>query len=140
NTRQILQAQNTEKISETQFEIQLTTLIATAQKAYWDLVYAGEDLDVKHRSLELANQTLEENKLRVDIGTLAPIDVVQTQADVASQKENVFISTNNITTSENKNKKMISQDRNPTMFFIKLKAMESPIQSKENTSKLQSRG
>src|SRR5712691_11231584 len=41
NTRQILQAQNNEKMSEIQFEIQLTTLIAQAQKAYWDLVYAG---------------------------------------------------------------------------------------------------
>ena len=35
---------------------------------------------------ELANQTLDENKLRVDIGTLAPIDVVQTQADVQVNK------------------------------------------------------
>ena len=127
NTRQILQAQNNEKMSEVQFEIQLTTLIATAQKGYWDLVYAGEDLDVKRRSLELANQTLDENKLRVDIGTLAPIDVVQTQADVASRQEQVVVSTYNVTTSEDQLKKMISQDKDPTMFLVKLKAMEAPI-------------
>src|SRR5438552_6930795 len=126
NTRQILQAQNNEKMSEVQFEIQLTTLIATAQKGYWDLVYAGEDLDVKRRSLELANQTLDENKLRVDIGTLAPIDVVQTQADVASRQEQVVVSTYNVTTSEDQIKKLISDDKDPAMFFIKLKAMESP--------------
>jgi len=126
NTRQILQGQNNEKISEIQFEIQLINFIAQAQKAYWDLVFAGEDLNVKQRSLELANQTLDENKMKVDIGTLAPIDVVQTQADVASRQEQVVVSTYNVTTSEDQIKKLISDDKDPAMFFIKLKAMESP--------------
>ena len=111
NTRQILQGQNNEKISEIQFEIQLINFIAQAQKAYWDLVFAGEDLNVKQRSLELANQTLDENKMKVDIGTLAPIDVVQTQADVASRQEQVVVSTYNVTTSEDQIKKLISDDR-----------------------------
>src|SRR5207249_7943078 len=61
NTRQIMMGQNTEKISETAFEIQLTNLLVQAQKSYWDLVFAGQDLDVKRRSLELAQHTLDEN-------------------------------------------------------------------------------
>src|SRR5437867_3457694 len=126
NTHQILQGQNNEKISEIQFEIQLINFIAQAQKAYWDLVFAGEDLNVKQRSLELANQTLEENKMRVDIVTLAHIDVVQTQADVASRQEQVVVSTYNVTTSEDQIKKLISDDKDPAMFLVKLKAMESP--------------
>ncbi len=73
---QIFTGQNNERISETQFEIQVTNLLVQAQKAYWDLVFAGEDLNVKQRSLDLAQQTLDENKMRVEIGTLAPIDVV----------------------------------------------------------------
>ena len=47
NTRQIIVGQNNEKLSEIQFETQITNLIVTAQKTYWDLVFAAEDLKVK---------------------------------------------------------------------------------------------
>ena len=127
NMRQIIQGENTEKISEIGFEIQLTNLIVQAQKSYWDLVFAGQDLNVKQRSLELAQQTLEENKMKVEIGTLAPIDVVQTQADVASRRDLLVVSTYNVTAAEDQIKKMTSSDKDPAMFLVKLRAEESPI-------------
>jgi outer membrane protein TolC len=126
NTRQILIGQNNEKISEIAFEIQLTNLLVQAQKSYWDLVFAGQDLGVKQRSLELAQRTLEENKMKVEIGTLAPIDVVQTQADVAARREQLVVSTFNVTTAEDQIKKMTSSDKDPAMFLIKLRAQDSP--------------
>jgi outer membrane protein len=126
NTRQILIGQNNEKMSEIAFEIQLTNLMVAAQKSYWDLVFAGQDLGVKQRSLELANRTLDENKMKVEIGTLAPIDVVQTQADVAARREQLVISTFNVTSAEDQIKKMTSSDKDPAMFLIKLRAQDSP--------------
>ena len=84
NLRQVLEGQNTEKISEAAFELQLTTLIVQAQKSYWDLVFAGQDLSVKQSSLDLAKKTLDDNSQKVDIGTLAPVDLIQTQAQIAS--------------------------------------------------------
>ena len=126
NMHQILAGQNNEKISETQFEIQMTSLLVQAQKAYWDLVFAGEDLNVKQRSLDLAQRTLDENKMKVEIGTLAPIDVVQTQSDVASRREQLVLSTYNVTQSEDQIKKLTSSDKDPTMFLVKLRAQESP--------------
>jgi outer membrane protein len=124
--RQILISKNNEKISETQFEIQVTNLLSQAQKSYWDLVFAGEDLKVKQRSLELAQRTLDENKMKVEIGTLAPIDVVQTQSDVASRREQFVVSTYNVTAAEDQIKKLTSSDKDPSMFLIKLQASESP--------------
>ena len=124
--RQILIGKNNEKISETQFEIQVTNLLAQAQKAYWDLVFAGEDLKVKQRSLELAQRTLDENKMKVEIGTLAPIDVVQTQSDVASRREQFVVSTYNVTSAEDQIKKLTSSDKDPSMFLVRLQASESP--------------
>src|SRR5262249_10730514 len=91
NTRQILSGQNNEKMSEIAFELQLISLIAQAQKSYWDLVFAGQDLDVKKRSLDLALRTLDENKMKVEIGTLAPVDVLQTESDVASRREQLVV-------------------------------------------------
>jgi outer membrane protein TolC len=126
NTRQILIGQNNEKMSEIGFEIQLTNLLVQAQKSYWDLVFAGQDLGVKQRSLELAQTTLEENKMKVEIGTLAPIDVVQTQADVAARREQLVVSTFNVTSAEDQIKKMTSSDKDPAMFLIKLRALDSP--------------
>jgi len=123
---QIFTGQNNERISETQFEIQVTNLLVQAQKAYWDLVFAGEDLNVKQRSLDLAQQTLDENKMRVEIGTLAPIDVVQTQADVASRREQLVLSTYNVTQAEDQIKKMTSDDKDPAMFLVRLRASEAP--------------
>jgi len=126
NTRQILTARNNEKISEIAFELQLTNLLVQAQKSYWDLVFANQDLGVKQRSLELAQRTLEENKTKVEIGTLAPIDVVQTQADVAARREQLVVSTFNVTSAEDQIKKLTSSDKDPSMFLIKLRALDSP--------------
>src|SRR5204863_2998314 len=106
--RQINQALNNEKISETQFEIQLTSLLATAQKAYWDLVYSEGDLKVKQASLKLAKKTLEENKQKVEIGTMARIDVIQTQLDVAQRNDIVVSSTGTVTQAQDQIKKLIS--------------------------------
>jgi len=126
NTRQILIGQNNEKMSEIGFEIQLTNLLVQAQKSYWDLVFAGQDLGVKQRSLELAQRTLEENKMKVEIGTLARIDVVQTEADVASRREQLVVSTFNVTSAEDQIKKLTSSDKDPAMFLIKLRAQDAP--------------
>ncbi len=126
--RQIMIGRNNEKISETQFEIQISNLIAQAQKTYWDLVFAGEDLKVKQRSLELAQRTLDENKMKVEIGTLAPIDVVQTQSEVATRREQLVVSTFNVTQTEDQIKKLTSSDRDPSMFLVKLQASDTPRQ------------
>jgi outer membrane protein len=126
NTRQILIGQNNEKQSEVAFEIQMTNLLVQAQKSYWDLVFAAQDLGVKQRSLDLAQRTLEENKMKVEIGTLAPVDVLQTQADVAARREQLVVSTFNVTSAEDQLKKMTSSDKDPSMFMVKLRALDLP--------------
>src|SRR5688500_1274604 len=107
NTRQILIAQNNERTSETQFEIQVTNLLVQAQKTYWDLVFAAEDLKVKQRSLELAEQTLSENRMKVEIGTLAPIEVKQTESEVANRQQQLIQSRGSVYLNEDQIKKLI---------------------------------
>ncbi len=126
NTRQIQTGQNNQKISEINFEIQLTNLVVSAQKSYWDLVFAGEDLKVKQRSLALAQRTLEENQMKVDIGTLAPIDLIQTRSDVATRRDSMVTSTFSVTTAEDQIKKLVSADKDPSMFLLKFTPKEQP--------------
>jgi outer membrane protein len=61
------------------------------KNAYWDLSYAINNLKAQQESLALAQQSLKDNRKRVEIGTLAPIDIVQAQAEVASNEERVII-------------------------------------------------
>ena len=61
------------------------------RNAYYDLVYAIGNLDVQRQSLELAQQSLKDNRARVEIGTMAPLDIVQAEAEVATREEAVIL-------------------------------------------------
>ncbi len=126
NLRQIYQAENNEKLSEIQFEIQLTTLFTQAEKAYWDLVFSEGDLKVKQESLDLANKTLDENNQKVEIGTLAQIDVIQTKLDVAQRNDTVVGTKGTVTQAQDQLKKLISKTNDPSMFLVNLKTLEKP--------------
>jgi outer membrane protein len=125
-TRQIIVGRNNEKLSEIQFELQLINLVTQAQKAYWDLVFAANDLKVKERSLDIARQTLAENEMKVNIGTLAPIDVKQTESEVANRRLQLIQSTGSVITGEDLIKRMISAETDPSLFLVKLVALDSP--------------
>ena len=61
--------------------------IANVRNAYWDLAYARAAVDVAQRSLELAEKLVEDNQARVEVGTLAPIDIVQAEAEAATRRQ-----------------------------------------------------
>ena len=63
----------------------LTTLAST-RNAYWDLVYAVQAVEAAKTSLRLAEKLIQDNQSRVEIGTMAPIDVVQAQSEAASRQ------------------------------------------------------
>ena len=126
NTRQIIVGQNNERLSEIQFEEQLIDLVVQAQKAYWDLVFAANDLKVKQRSLEIAQQTLSENKMKVEIGTLARIEVKQTESEVANRRQQLIQATGLVVTGEDQIKRMISAETDPSLFLVKLETLDTP--------------
>jgi outer membrane protein len=92
NRRQIIIARNDRKVTEASFRAQVITTVAQIQNIYWDLVNAYEDLKVQQTALEFAQRTLVDNKKQVEIGTLAPIEVVSAQAAVASATQKLIVS------------------------------------------------
>jgi outer membrane protein TolC len=76
----------------------------------------------------VAERTLNENQMKVQIGTMAPIDVVQTRSEVASRREQLVTATFSITQTEDQIKKLISSENDPTLFLTRLTAMELPRQ------------
>jgi outer membrane protein TolC len=96
NTRLIRQAKNNKKITEEGFRFQVIVTVSQIQNIYWDLVNAYEDFKVKERSLGLAQKTLSDNQKQVEIGTLAPLDVVRAQSSVATAEQDLIISRTNL--------------------------------------------
>ena len=96
NMRLIHIAQNNKKISEEGFRQQVISTVTQVENIYWDLVNAFEDSKVKQRSLALAEKTLSDNQKQVEIGTLAPLDVVRAQSTVASAEQDLIVSKTNL--------------------------------------------
>jgi outer membrane protein TolC len=96
NRRQIVIAQNDRKVTDASFKAQVISTVAQIQNIYWDLVNAYEDLKVKQTALEFAQRTLTDNRKQVEIGTLAPIEVVSAQSAVATATQNLITSQTNL--------------------------------------------
>ena len=124
NTHQIRVAQNNEKLSEIQFERQLIDLVAQAQRSYWDLVFSAEDIKVKQRSVDLAGKTLSDNRIQVQIGTLAPIDIVQAESEVANRRVQFVTSTFTEVQTQDQVKKLITSQGDPGTVLAKLMPMQ----------------
>lgn len=92
NTRFIRIAKNNKKISEQAFRLQVMTTVSQIENIYWNLVNAFEDYKVKERALTLQQKTLSDNKKQVEIGTLAPLDVVRAESAVASAEQDLIVS------------------------------------------------
>ncbi len=85
NTRFIQIAKNDREISDVAFRLQTITTVDQIENMYWDLVYAYENVSVQQEQLAFAQKTLSDNKKQVEIGTLAPIEVVRAQSTVAER-------------------------------------------------------
>ncbi len=96
NTRLIRQAKNSKKITEEAFRSQVIATVSQIENIYWNLVNAFEDFKVKERSLALAQKTLSDNQKQVEIGTLAPLDVVRAESTVASAEQDLIVSKTNL--------------------------------------------
>jgi len=90
NRRPILIARNNRDISQYIFAQRLIAVVNQVQTLYWNMVFAREDIKVKQRSLDLATKTNEDNKRQVEIGTLAPIEVVKSESEIANRKEELI--------------------------------------------------
>lgn len=87
NKRNIFIANNDLDISDLEFESKVIDTVTEAENVYWELVFSIEDLNVKKKALKRA-QDLETRVLaQVEVGTVAPLEILQAQSEVASREE-----------------------------------------------------
>lgn len=96
NKRFIYIAKNNRESTDVAFRLQVITTIEQIESIYWDLVYAYENVRVQREALSFASKTLGDNKKQVEIGTLAPIEVVRAQSTVATDQQAVTLAETNL--------------------------------------------
>jgi outer membrane protein TolC len=96
NGRFIVQAKNNRRITDSAFRQQVLSTISQVENIYWGLVSAYEDEQAKERALAQSTQLTEDNRRQLQIGTLAPLDIVNSDAAVAADKQALTASQSNL--------------------------------------------
>jgi outer membrane protein len=96
NNRFIRIAKNNREITDVAFRLQVITTVDQIENMYWELVFAYENVRVQQESLAFAQKTLSDTQKQVQIGSLAPIEVVRAQSTVAADQQSLIQAQNNL--------------------------------------------
>jgi outer membrane protein TolC len=126
-TRAALQiTQLNQKVSEVQLRATIVGTMASVKKAYWALINAIESVKVAEGSLELATKLVEDNRARVEVGTLAPLDVVQAEAEAATRRQALIQAQGARKTAELTLKRLIVSGTEDPYWTATLNPVERP--------------
>jgi outer membrane protein TolC len=100
--------------------------VANVKDAYYDLIYALDNLEAQRRSLGLAQQLLEENRIKVRVGTMAPLDVVAAQSEVASREAGVIAAEASVSDAEDTLKRAMFDTNEPASWDTRIVPTDRP--------------
>ncbi|RMG56366.1 MAG: TolC family protein [Acidobacteria bacterium] len=112
-------------LSDSLFRQRVIDIITQVQRAYWDLVFAIRAVEIRQEALELAKTNLENNRKKVEAGTVAPIDLAQSEAQVEQERQNLITAIGNVTAMENALKALIIGDPNAPEWRANIVPTES---------------
>jgi outer membrane protein TolC len=101
-------AKNRLKVSELQLRQQIMNVLTSVEQAYYDLIFARENVKVQEQALQLADRLLAENKQRVSIGTMAKLDEKQAESQVAARQADLASAQRAFLTQQNVIKRLIT--------------------------------
>jgi outer membrane protein len=125
----------TNRISQQNDEISLTATTfsteANVRNAYWDLVFAIQAVEAAQGQLDLANRLVQDNQQRVEIGTLAPIDVVSAQSEAANRRQTLVQAEGTVRTSELALKRLIVSGTDDPVWTSSINPTDRPPSTNE---------
>ena len=119
------------ELSEVQVRTTVTETLADTRNAYWELVYAKEVVNVAARSLQLAESLVADNKVRVEVGTLAPIDVIQAEAEAATRRQTLAALEAQAQTAELALKILIVSGTTDPIWIARLNPVDRPTMTEQ---------
>jgi outer membrane protein TolC len=126
-TRRALQVTKLNRdISDLQLRSTITNTLSNVRNAYWDYVFAVQSVDVAQQSVALATQLVKDNQTRVEVGTMAPIDVVQAQSQAATQQQLLVTAQGAMRTAELALKRFIVSGTQDPNWSVNLNPTDRP--------------
>ncbi|HKN46456.1 MAG TPA: TolC family protein, partial [Candidatus Polarisedimenticolia bacterium] len=122
----VVTARTTLDQSASRFRQQVMESLAAAEKAYWDLNFSLMNLKTQRTAQQLARNFLEENRIKVRVGTLAPIEITQAEAGVADREEAVIEAENVVRTSEDAVRRIINVPRDSPLWSRPIQPSDAP--------------
>ena len=122
----IIIAENIRDQTAIGFEVQVIQLLADVEQAYWELVATRLAIGVTRQSLELAERLLGETRQRVEVGTSAPIDTVQSEATVATRNQELIFALNAASNAEDNLKGLLGFDQ-PHEWQVRIETTDSYV-------------
>jgi outer membrane protein TolC len=124
--QQIAITQINREISEETLRATVTQTLANVRNAYWDLVFARNAVDVQQRALQLADKLVEDNRARVEVGTLAPLDIVQAEAEAANRRQTLAVAEATLQTAELALKRYLVSGTEDPLWRMELQPIDLP--------------
>ncbi len=124
--RQIKIAKKRLDLSDSQFRQRAIEIIAQVQRAYWDLVFARRDREIKRESVELAGTQLKHNERLVEAGTLAPADIISARVELERRNDEAEAALDAIQRAENALKTLMLQPSSGEQWQAELLPVETP--------------
>jgi outer membrane protein TolC len=100
NRQQLAVTKINRDITDTELRAQIVNTLSNVKEAYWNYVFAVQSVQVSQQQLDLANQLVSENQIRVQVGTMALLDVVTAQSQAATAQQNLVVAQGTMRTSE----------------------------------------
>ena len=100
--------------------------VAAVKQAYWTLKASLANVTVQQRSLELAQELARENKVRVDVGQIPPLDLVQAEAEVAQRRENLIRAATAAEDAEDALRRLIVDPADVSFWRVRIDPAEEP--------------
>jgi outer membrane protein TolC len=115
------------QIADIQLAQRITQTSRTVRNAYFNLISAISSLEVAEQSLELARQSLRDNRRRVEVGTMAPIEITESEAEVARQEDTVISRRGAIESAEDILRALILNPSQPDFWTVKIEPSDQPV-------------
>ncbi|HEY7172709.1 MAG TPA: TolC family protein [Vicinamibacterales bacterium] len=110
-------------------DLQVASTVAlttrNVKNAYFDLAFQIDNLKAQQQSLDLAKRLLADNEKRVQIGTMAPIDIVEAQSEVARNEEAVIVAESGIGQAEDRLRALIFNPSSPDFWDVRIEPTDS---------------
>ena len=126
NRSTYLISRKNQEITDVQLREQIVATTRAVRIAYWNLVGTRYALGVAQASLDISRQTLRDNRTRVEVGTMAPIDVVGAEAEVARNEENAIVAASAIDQAEDALRTLVFDPKVPEFWTMDLDLADAP--------------